>query len=88
MRPEEKQALIDRLRFAQGRLDGIVSMIETGQSCAEVMQQVAAVQTALLTARRQIIQVETLNCLEILQNSAHHEQQREIVELLLTMYQI
>lgn len=88
MRPDEKEALVARLHSALDRLDGAIRMIETGQPCAETMQQVATVQVALRAARRQLIQAETLNCLEILQNSGYKEQQREIVELLLAMYQI
>ena len=39
--------VLDRLRRAQGQLAGVISMIESGRDCTEVVTQLAAVSRAL-----------------------------------------
>lgn len=40
-------AVLNRLRRAQGQLGGVISMIEEGRDCKEVVTQLAAVSRAL-----------------------------------------
>ena len=39
--------VLNRLRRAQGQLAGVISMIESGRDCTEVVTQLAAVSRAL-----------------------------------------
>lgn len=53
-----------RLRRARGHLDSIVTMIEQGRSCADIAQQLHAVEKAVCQAKRVLIQDHIDHCLE------------------------
>lgn len=44
---EVLEAVVKRLRRAQGQIGGVIRMIEEGRDCAEVLTQLAAVSRAL-----------------------------------------
>src|ERR1700684_1228767 len=47
--------VLSRLRRAQGQLAGVISMVESGRDCAEVVTQLAAVARALDRAGFKIV---------------------------------
>jgi len=53
-----------RLRRIQGQLNGIVTMIEEGRSCEEVIQQVAAAGKALDRVGVSLLVSQLQHCLE------------------------
>ncbi len=55
MKPEMVGDALTRLKRAQGQLSGVISMIEEGEDCAEVLQQLAAVSRALDRAGFKIV---------------------------------
>lgn len=48
-------AVLNRLRRAQGQLAGVISMIEAGRECKDVVTQLAAVSSALDRAGFKIV---------------------------------
>ena len=44
--PDEMQAVVKRLKRAQGQIGGIIKMIEDGRNCQEIVTQMAAVAKA------------------------------------------
>jgi len=48
-------AVLNRLRRAQGQLAGVISMIESGRDCADIVTQLAAVSRALDRAGFKIV---------------------------------
>ena len=44
---DEMQAVVKRLKRAQGQIGGIVKMIDDGRECQEIVTQLAAVSKAL-----------------------------------------
>ena len=61
---EESIALVlNRLRRAQGQLAGVISMIEQGRDCKDVVTQLAAVSRALDRAGFKIIATGLRECL-------------------------
>lgn len=44
---EDLDPVVKRLRRAQGQLNGVLTMIETGRECGEVVTQLAAVSKAI-----------------------------------------
>lgn len=48
-------AVLNRLRRAQGQLNGVISMIEQGRDCKDVITQLAAVSRALDRAGFKIV---------------------------------
>jgi len=61
---EDSIALVlNRLRRAQGQLAGVISMIEQGRECKDVVTQLAAVSRALDKAGFKIIATGMRHCL-------------------------
>ena len=50
--PHHHPAIIKRLKRADGHLRMIIEMIEKGRPCAEIAQQLQAVESAIENARR------------------------------------
>lgn len=56
-------AVLNRLRRAQGQLNGVISMIEQGRDCKDVVTQLAAVSRALDRAGFKIVATGLRECL-------------------------
>jgi DNA-binding FrmR family transcriptional regulator len=61
--PGDIDAVLARLRRAQGQLGGVISMIEQGRSCKDVVTQLAAVSRALDRAGFKIIASGLRDCI-------------------------
>ena len=57
-------AVLNRLRRVQGQLGGVISMIEQGRSCKDVVTQLAAASRALDRAGFTIIASGLRNCID------------------------
>ncbi|MCZ0727864.1 metal-sensitive transcriptional regulator [Mycolicibacterium iranicum] len=55
-------AVLNRLRRAQGQLAGVISMIEQGRECKDVVTQLAAVSRALDRAGFKIVATGLREC--------------------------
>lgn len=56
------RAVLNRLRRAQGQLAGVISMIEQGRDCKDVVTQLAAVSKALDRAGFKIVATGMREC--------------------------
>ncbi|BBX01636.1 hypothetical protein BST36_06910 [Mycolicibacterium moriokaense] len=56
-------AVLNRLRRAQGQLAGVISMIEEGRDCKDVVTQLAAVSKALDRAGFKIVATGLRECM-------------------------
>ncbi|KRE63710.1 metal-sensitive transcriptional regulator [Nostocoides sp. Soil756] len=61
--PTEMQAVVKRLRRAQGQIGGILKMIEDGRECQDVVTQLAAVSKAVDRAGFAVIALGLRQCL-------------------------
>ncbi len=57
-------AIVKRLRFVEGHVRSIIEMIETERSCAEIAQQLHAVEKAIAKAKQTLIHDHIDHCLE------------------------
>lgn len=55
---------LKRLRRAEGHLRSVIAMIEGGRPCLDLAQQLAAVETAIVAAKRTLIQDHIDHCLD------------------------
>lgn len=62
--PEAIKEITHRLRRAQGQLGGIISMLEDGRSCQDVVTQLAAVSKAVDRAAFSLIATSMRECVE------------------------
>ena len=60
---ESMDAVLNRLRRAQGQLAGVISMIEQGRDCKDVVTQLAAVSRALDRAGFKIVATGLRECI-------------------------
>ena len=56
--------IIKRLKRAEGHLRTVVTMLEAGRACLEVAQQLQAVERALASAKKTLVQDHIDHCLE------------------------
>ncbi|MYW66995.1 metal-sensing transcriptional repressor [Streptomyces sp. SID8379] len=83
--PAATDAVLKRLRRAQGQLAGVIAMIEAGRDCKDVVTQLAAVSRALDRAGFKIIASGMRDCM----NAADGEQpplsEEELEKLFLSL---
>ena len=60
---ERMNAVLSRLRRAQGQLGGVIAMIEQGRDCKDVVTQLAAVSRALDRAGFKIVASGMRHCI-------------------------
>ncbi|MFH8793358.1 metal-sensitive transcriptional regulator [Streptomyces sp. NPDC017941] len=63
MAAEELRTAVNRLRRAQGQINGVIKMIEEGRDCEDVITQLAAASRALDKAGFAIIATGLQHCL-------------------------
>jgi DNA-binding FrmR family transcriptional regulator len=63
LNPEEMQAVVKRLKRAQGQIGGVLKMIDEGRECQDIVTQLAAVSKALDRAGFAVIAVGLRQCL-------------------------
>ena len=61
---EEKQALLVRLRRAEGQIRGIRGMVEKNAYCTDILVQVAAVNAALAAFNRELLGQHIKTCVK------------------------
>lgn len=60
--PEVAHDVQTRLRRVRGQLDGVITMIENGRSCADVVTQIAAASRALDRAGFKMVSSGLMQC--------------------------
>ncbi len=60
---DRMDAVLSRLRRAQGQLAGVITMIEQGRDCKDVVTQLAAVSRALDRAGFKIVATGMRHCI-------------------------
>jgi len=61
--PEAKEKLVQRLRRIEGQVRGVQSMLAEERDCREIMQQLAAIHSAVQGASRIFLQEYATTCL-------------------------
>ena len=61
--PEEKKRQLNRLAKAIGHLQHVKAMIENDEDCADVLTQLSAVNSALKSLSREIINEHMTHCI-------------------------
>lgn len=61
--PEAQRKILNRLKRARGQLDGVIAAAERGETCRDVVTQLAAVTHALNRAGFLIVSTAMENCI-------------------------
>jgi DNA-binding FrmR family transcriptional regulator len=73
--------IVARLKRASGHLVKVIAMIEAGEACLDVAQQLQAVTSALTTAKRQYVTDHIENCLDVQDGMTVRDIARQMKEL-------
>jgi len=57
-------AVISRLKRAEGHLRSVIGMLEDGRDCLDIAQQLAAVEKAVVNAKKLLIHDHIDHCLD------------------------
>ncbi len=83
--PADMKPILNRLRRAQGQLNGVITAVENGASCRDVVIQLAAVSSALDKAGFQIISTAMQKCLSDPEDTTDPITVEELEKLFLTL---
>jgi DNA-binding FrmR family transcriptional regulator len=72
--PETQRKILNRLRRARGQLDSVITAVEAGGSCRDVVTQLAAVSAALDRAGFTIISTAMKDCITDPKKAARDEE--------------
>jgi len=82
---EAKEKLIQRLKRVEGQVRGVQAMLQEGRDCHEIMQQLAAIHSAVQSASRVFFQEYASACLEQIsegEESSPTKRERMIEEMI------
>ena len=88
MYSEPHSDITRRLRCAAGHLNSVISMIETGQPCEQILHQLNAVQAALQIAGVKLIECQAKSSKDIIVNSTSVDQRTEELQHLQLLFTI
>lgn len=83
---QNKDAVLKRLSRLNGQVQGVARMVEEGRYCVDILNQTAAIRSALRAVERLVIEDHARTCMEEAIVAGDQERQRvmfqEIVGLL------
>ena len=85
-RPATKARALKRMRRVEGQVRGITAMIEQERHCADIMEQVAAVHSALRSVTREVMLEHLRHCARKAAGSRPKEAEGIYAELVELMY--
>ena len=90
--PDAKEKLVGRLRRIEGQVRGVQGMLEEERDCREIMQQLAAIHSAVQGASRTFLQEYATACLvemdddSATQNSVNlREKRQKIIQDMISL---
>ncbi len=84
---EERKKALKKLKIVKGQIDGIIKMIEEGQYCVDVSNQIMASYSLLKTANLDVLEGHLNHCVtESFNNKENSEEKiNEVISLLKRM---
>jgi DNA-binding FrmR family transcriptional regulator len=70
---ESHPRIRNRLRRAAGHLNNVISMLEDGRPCLDIVQQLQAVESALHAAKKTLIHDHLDHCLDVAAGTAKRD---------------
>ena len=84
---EDRKKALKKLKIVKGQIDGIIKMIEEGQYCVDVSNQIMASYSLLKTANLDVLEGHLNHCVtESFNNKENNEEKiDEVISLLKRM---
>ena len=80
--PEEMRALLNRLKRIEGQIRGISGMVEASAYCPDILNQVAAVESALAAFARELLSSHIKTCVASDVREGREEALDELIQTL------
>jgi len=78
-----KRHLLHRLKITRGHLDKVITMVENGEYCIDVIHQSVAIQSALKTTNQVLLKNHLETCVaEAIQNGRSEEVIKEVMQVI------
>lgn len=74
-------AIVKRLKRAQGHLTAVLTMFDAHRSCVDLAQQLHAVESAISSAKRELIHDHIEHCLSDTAEGGSHDTLAELKQL-------
>ncbi len=78
----DTEAVLTRLRRAEGQVRGVAAMVEDGRYCIDVLQQISAVQAALDKVALMLVDDHVRHCVAPADPEQRDARQRELMAAL------
>jgi DNA-binding FrmR family transcriptional regulator len=88
MEPHSQADILQRLRCAEGHLNAVIEMAESGQPCEQVLHQLNAVQSALRATGGKIICWQSKSMQDVVLNSDSFAERSTALKRLQSLYAI
>lgn len=88
MEPNPQADILQRLRPAEGHLNAVIEMAESGQPCEQVLHQLNAVQSALRATGGKIICWQSESMQDVVLNSDSFAERSIALKRLQSLYAI
>lgn len=85
MRAETKRRCGDRLKWIEGQVRGIARMIDEDRYCIDILTQIRAVRAALRGVEDEVLEDHLAHCVEGAIASGDGDDQRRMIQGLLTV---
>lgn len=84
---EERKKALKKLKIVKGQIDGIIKMIEEGQYCVDVSNQIMASYSLLKTANLDVLEGHLNHCVTESFNNKENSEEKidEVISLLKRM---
>jgi DNA-binding FrmR family transcriptional regulator len=83
--PDVKETIINRMRRIEGQVRGVQAMVAEERECREILQQLAAIRSAVQGTTQVFMEKYAAHCLLDIE-SKDHAQREQIIEDLLLLY--
>jgi DNA-binding FrmR family transcriptional regulator len=82
---QAQKRMISRLRRIEGQLRGVQSMVEENRDCHEIMQQMAAIRSAVQSASQTMLEEYSETCLMNISDSGDPMERKLLLKDLIAL---
>jgi len=79
---ELKEKLVHRLRRIEGQVRGVQSMVDEGRQCREILQQLSAIRSAVMSVSTIVLENYMSDCMLNLDDKNTQERQKLMDDMI------
>jgi len=79
---EIKEKLVHRLKRIEGQVRGVQNMVDEGRQCREILQQLSAIRSAVLSVSTAVLENYMSDCMLSLDDKSTQERQKLMDDMI------